>query len=45
MNLDGLGEEQIHTLLMLVVLNLIVFAALVTKAQTELAFSGWCDVF
>ncbi len=45
MNLDGLGEEQVHTLLILIALNIIVFAALVVKVQTELALSGLCVLF
>lgn len=45
MNLDGLQEEQVHTLLMLIVLNLIVFMALITKIQAEVALSGLCDLF
>lgn len=45
MNLDGLGEEQVHTLLMLVTLNMIVFAALIVKVQAEFALSGLCALF
>ncbi len=45
MNLDGLGEEQIHTLLMLITLNMIVFAALIVKVQAEVAVSGICALF
>lgn len=45
MNLDGLGEEQIHTLLMLVTLNIIVFAALIVQIETEVAVSGICALF
>ncbi|WP_193996339.1 hypothetical protein [Leptolyngbya ectocarpi] len=45
MNLDGLGEEQVHTLLMLIALNMIVFTALIVKVQTEFAFSGLCALF
>lgn len=45
MNLDGLGEEQVHALLMLIVLNIIVFAALMVKVQAEFAFSGLCALF
>ncbi|ESA36404.1 hypothetical protein N836_00590 [Leptolyngbya sp. Heron Island J] len=45
MNLNGIGEEQVHALLMLIVLNIIVFAALVAKVQAEFAFSGWCAFF
>ncbi|MGD1951193.1 MAG: hypothetical protein ACFB14_16305 [Leptolyngbyaceae cyanobacterium] len=42
MNLDGVGEEQVHALLMLIALNVIVFAALIAKVQAEFALSGWC---
>ena len=45
MNLDGIGEEQVHALLMLIILNIIVFAALIAKVQTEFALSGWCAFF
>lgn len=45
MNLDGIGEEQVHALLMLIVLNIIIFAALITKVQAELAISGLCALF
>lgn len=45
MNLDGLGEEQVHTLLILIALNIIVFAALVVKVQAEFAFSSLCTWF
>ena len=45
MNLDGVGEEQVHALLMLIALNVIVFAALIAKVQTEFALSGWCALF
>lgn len=45
MNLDGLGEEQVHILLMLITLNMIVFAALIVKIQTAFAFSGLCALF
>ena len=42
MNFDGVREEQVHALLMLVVLDVILFAALVVKVQTEFAVSGGC---
>ena len=45
MNLDGLQEEQVHTLLMLIVLNIIVFMALITKIEAEVALSGLCALF
>lgn len=45
MNLDGLQEEQVHTILMLIVLNVIVFAALITKIEAEVALSGLCALF
>ena len=45
MNLDGIGEEQVHALLMLIILNIIVFAALIVKVQAEFAVSGWCAFF
>ena len=45
MHIDGLEGEQIHTILMLMVLNIIVFAALIVQIQARFAFLSWCTPF
>ncbi|MEO0350747.1 MAG: hypothetical protein AAF282_11940 [Cyanobacteria bacterium P01_A01_bin.15] len=44
MNLDGVGEEQIHTILVLVTLNMIVFVALMLRVQANFSSLHWCDL-
>ncbi len=45
MHIDGLEGEQIHTILMLMALNIIVFAALIVQTQAKFAFLSGCMLF
>ncbi|MEL6130567.1 MAG: hypothetical protein AAFN42_12160 [Cyanobacteria bacterium J06554_1] len=45
MHIDGLEGEQIHTILMLMALNVIVFAALIVQIQAKFAFLSGCTLF
>ena len=44
MNLDGVEEEQIHTILMLITLNMTVLVVLMLKIQANFSSLHWCDL-
>lgn len=45
MNLGNIEGEQIHAILVLVILNLITFFALASRLQTDFTMSCWCNFF
>lgn len=43
MNLNNIEGEQIHTILVLVILNLTAFFALASRLQNDFSMSCWCN--